>query len=477
MAWHEFYRVLDSWERRSGGPEWIKQFEQSALSVSVPWVPLHDDGLDGDDDSNDDDDCDDDGRHSSIEGRSNGLSVQLASGGTVRWHAPQSARKLHERKPVLSALAESARKASPPPPERPIGKLLKRVEMLHKLPPADQIGGTEEQRTHTTHWQHVHDAMEFGAIGEDDGLLHVKRHLDGREFVALLNNIDPHLGSDVHDSDGWLDYLRYCKQNNLTPCSGIFAQVYSSGLYSSGLYRYGLYSYGLCSHDFTPCSGIFAQLKSRMLLLRGQRLGNAGLAAVARLVAHCRVRVLDVRENNIVGSEGLRELSWCSMEKESNPLSKELRQLSLSFNPLGIDGIRALASLIKQLGTLEFLLLDAVSLAPSADKAVDVLAEALEMHSTVVVVSLQSNNLDWRCSLCLARMISINTTLQRLDLSFNKIGDDGLRIIGRQLRTNATLLELDLSWNGIGSRGIIELADSLAINKKLSTVMLAHNRP
>ena len=50
--------------------------------------------------------------------------------------------------------------------------------------------------------------------------------------------------------------------------------------------------------------------------------------------------------------------------------------------------------------------------------------------------------------------MKMNYTLREIDLSYNSIGNEGVKWISDGLRNNSSVLKLDLSANGIGPEGM-----------------------
>ncbi|KAL1504242.1 hypothetical protein AB1Y20_010651 [Prymnesium parvum] len=75
-----------------------------------------------------------------------------------------------------------------------------------------------------------------------------------------------------------------------------------------------------------------------------------------------------------------------------------------------------------------------------------------------------------------AAALTTNTTLTSLRLSGNDIGAEGLREVAAALKTNTTLTSLDLSGNGIGAEGAREVAAALKTNTTLTSLDLSVRR-
>lgn len=90
--------------------------------------------------------------------------------------------------------------------------------------------------------------------------------------------------------------------------------------------------------------------------------------------------------------------------------------------------------------------------------------------------------LEWNCLgiwetgiAALADALSVNQTLEELDLRNNKIGPQGGATLANQLKHNTTLRRLDLRWNNVGMIGGRAFLDVLKWNKTVLYVELAGN--
>ena len=61
----------------------------------------------------------------------------------------------------------------------------------------------------------------------------------------------------------------------------------------------------------------------------------------------------------------------------------------------------------------------------------------------------------------------VNVTLKQLDLSWNGFGSAGAQALGEALRHNNTLVHLDLSNNRVSDEGTALLCNGLAANDSL----------
>jgi len=73
-------------------------------------------------------------------------------------------------------------------------------------------------------------------------------------------------------------------------------------------------------------------------------------------------------------------------------------------------------------------------------------------------------------------MASYACHLVRLDLSANRLQDDGALILSEQLNSNSTLTHLDITHNSITSCGLCALGPVLARHRSITTVAVIGNR-
>ncbi|MGX8716419.1 MAG: hypothetical protein ACSW8C_00320 [bacterium] len=93
---------------------------------------------------------------------------------------------------------------------------------------------------------------------------------------------------------------------------------------------------------------------------------------------------------------------------------------------------------------------------------------------------LEVLNLNRYCAYCdeieiLGWSLQHNSTLKKLDLSYNNIGNGGLEVLANALKSNRGLETLNLQHNGIKSRGIKALMEALETNKKVK-IDLRYNK-
>jgi Ran GTPase-activating protein (RanGAP) involved in mRNA processing and transport len=90
--------------------------------------------------------------------------------------------------------------------------------------------------------------------------------------------------------------------------------------------------------------------------------------------------------------------------------------------------------------------------------------------------SLYSNRITRDGAKYLSDFLKRDTPLKVLDLSYNRLEDDGAKIIAEALHfTNNTLEKLSIRYNNVRGEGLCAIADSLNYNRTLTHVFVWGN--
>jgi Ran GTPase-activating protein (RanGAP) involved in mRNA processing and transport len=214
------------------------------------------------------------------------------------------------------------------------------------------------------------------------------------------------------------------------------------------------------------------------LYLRRCRLGNEGSKLLCKVLCDCRaLRSLSLAANEINSSDALKEIA-------SLLRSGSLTSFDLSQNPLGNNGVKLLCDEVKSNTTLKQLKMSGIRL---SDMGVNTLSEALlkknfalehlDISCNILTAAgyqalastleqsnctLKSLNLKATADCCdsIAMLLPIFTKsqLKELNLQLNNIDDDMIKLIAGELMNNKVLESLDLSMNRIGNEGTQTLA-------------------
>eukprot|EP00035_Acanthoeca_spectabilis_P015321 m.305525 g.305525 ORF g.305525 m.305525 type:complete len:1554 (+) comp16341_c0_seq2:444-5105(+) len=107
---------------------------------------------------------------------------------------------------------------------------------------------------------------------------------------------------------------------------------------------------------------------------------------------------------------------------------------------------------------------------------VGLLAAALTLNTSLIVLNLDTNQIGEVGAKELAVALEFNRTLKDLNLDYANVGDGGVVFIARALNHNASLERLHLDGNKIGDVGAKSLASALLSNRTLERLYLGENQ-
>ncbi|CAF1472139.1 unnamed protein product [Rotaria magnacalcarata] len=145
-----------------------------------------------------------------------------------------------------------------------------------------------------------------------------------------------------------------------------------------------------------------------------------------------------------------------------------LTELNLSYNPLGNVGCLRIAQALRD--NKHLLTLNLYNTKLSCD-AGQYLAEMLSLNHHLRSLHLGVNSLS---NVGVKDLLSGNIQLNYLNLSCNRIDQDGCQHLADFLENSQTLIELDFGGNPIGDKGIQILYKSLMSNKTLTDLHVWH---
>ena len=206
---------------------------------------------------------------------------------------------------------------------------------------------------------------------------------------------------------------------------------------------------------------------------------------------------INMSENEITTEGVKRMLSF------SDQLINEMETLNLENNKLDSEFCATLAHLIPRVPHLKKLILSS-NKNIGQGRAVPLLT-SLTAHNSLEELSLKSTGINVEDCQALSELLSLSTSLRRLNISFNNLPPEAVELIisGVQhnttvktlnmlgsrfsyrstislalaLRTNHTLVYLCLAYCGIDSAGACQLARALCVNDTLWTLYLGANNP
>ena len=238
------------------------------------------------------------------------------------------------------------------------------------------------------------------------------------------------------------------------------------------------------------------------LSLAFNRLADAGAAALCPLLKNkdCVVKYLNLARNYIA-APGCRALATalrdnahlrhidlaenlCKDEGVCSIVSAaaraKWRHLNLSKNRIGRRGLDAVAGLVRESRSLEYL---GLYLNGIGSPGALMLADALMTNKSVTSLDLGANPLGAQGLFALASMLPRNTTLQSLDLRGCEVGfgpdfktsDIGMSKLCSELSKRECHLEtLLLSFNALSEGQVSRLCESLHKNQSIRRISLAN---
>ena len=220
-----------------------------------------------------------------------------------------------------------------------------------------------------------------------------------------------------------------------------------------------------------------APCRVRQVLARGNSFGSKGAAHLGRIVSCGKAEGLDASAADL-GDAGMRALT--------KALGR-VKTLFLSSNSIGGDGVKYLASALKQECRLIDLNLSGNSIGDAgaaalagvlaantlrrlnlhsnrsiSDIGVKRLCSALVSNTPLVVLNLGNNQIGSRGLHHLCDVLEANGSLKSLDLERCNLRSDGMPRLGEALAANGALIHLALSRNSIGDRGVFALVQGLS---------------
>lgn len=210
------------------------------------------------------------------------------------------------------------------------------------------------------------------------------------------------------------------------------------------------------------------------LWLKRNPLGADGARHLAEMLKTNRtLRTLDL-VNTRIGMDGLAALA-----DALTGANQAIERLYLGGNFWGLDEAVLLAKIVRSAPRLKALLLSAGFLGDSGAAAIS----AALPDSRLEELSLASNGIGPAGAARLFAAVAAHPTLTRLDLGYavstralgasaNVIGDEGAEAAARCLASNPSLVRLDLRGGGISAHGLDLLTQAMKQNTHLQFLML-----
>ncbi|KAM9315553.1 NACHT, LRR and PYD domains-containing protein 12-like [Gastrophryne carolinensis] len=176
---------------------------------------------------------------------------------------------------------------------------------------------------------------------------------------------------------------------------------------------------------------------------------------------------LDLQFNNLRDS-GVKIL--CEGLRDPGCTVQELRLSDCSLSPLCCDDLRTILLTSRSLTKLD------LSCNNLWDSGIKVLCEALKNPCTLQELSLRACELTCMCCSALCSILSTNTSLRKLDLSYNDLKDSGIELLCEGLSyRGCSLQELSLSNCSLTSLCCDDFRLVLVTNRSLTKLDLSDN--
>ena len=103
-------------------------------------------------------------------------------------------------------------------------------------------------------------------------------------------------------------------------------------------------------------------------------------------------------------------------------------------------------------------------------------SECLRTNTTLIKLDTSPNYITCKGASVIAEAIQVNIALQKVNISCNEISDDGAIAFSECLKTNTTLIELDMSRNHTTCKGASAIAEALQVNTALQKLYISDNK-
>lgn len=236
--------------------------------------------------------------------------------------------------------------------------------------------------------------------------------------------------------------------------------------------------------------------KIERLVLSHNSIGDAGAIALAEaLKTNASITQVTLHHNSI-GDAGAAALA------DAIKINTTLVDISLLGNSIGASGADALANAMKLNSTITDMWVsddddipdqsrDAIRAAFKRNETakkygfdatrykadpVAVLAPWLCSNTTVKRLHLQFNHIGDPEVAALAPALKSNTSITFIGLSNNSIGDEGATDLANVVESSNTIMGIDLGYNTIGDAGAAALARAVQSNTMVTSISLSHNK-
>lgn len=262
-----------------------------------------------------------------------------------------------------------------------------------------------------------------------------------------------------------------CLERDLPPCLRLIIRQYFSPEINVSHMAIGddlACVFAACLLDLPMVTGLNA---------RNNRLRDRGLQALVDVVvSKPDLYHLDLSENKVdsdaahalasyLGSAGckLQTLRLASADVDDDELVPFARALHSNKSLQTLDVARNSVGSSEHLNVVR----------PSVTTGGEALATMLSINTTLTSLDLSWNYLRLAGAVDIGKALAYNSGLRELNLAYNAFGNAGAQAVGEALLSNTTLQHLDMSHNNIPSQGALAIASALKVNSALPLTHLA----
>jgi len=192
------------------------------------------------------------------------------------------------------------------------------------------------------------------------------------------------------------------------------------------------------------------------------KIQRENLSVLGRVLPFTSWLDLDLKMEKI-GNDGTKNLCKCLMSNST------VSNLELAQNEIGAEGGDAIGELLSNNMTLTELGLFGNEIGTGK------ISQSLMVNTSLTKLKLDRNSIGDEGAISLSSALLINTTLVELDLRWAHIGVEGAKKLGEALVVNYSLTTLHLDWNGIEDEGAKSISESLKRNTTLTLLNICGN--
>ncbi|ETP55214.1 hypothetical protein F442_00213 [Phytophthora nicotianae P10297] len=262
-----------------------------------------------------------------------------------------------------------------------------------------------------------------------------------------------------------------CLERDLPPCIRLIVRQYFSPEINVSHMAIGddlACVFAACLLDLPMVTGLNA---------RNNRLRDRGLQALVDVVVtKADLYHLDLSENKVDHHAAQALASYLSSA------SCSLQTLRLASADVDDDELVPFARALHSNKSLQILDVSRNSVGssehlnvvrPSVTTGGEALATMISINSTLTSLDLSWNYLRLAGAIEIGKALAYNSGLRELNLAYNAFGNAGAQAVGDALLSNSTLQRLNMNHNNIPAQGALAIASALKINNALPLTELS----